>query len=148
TARPPDHVAGLCRLAGLSAYCCYGTARIGDELGVAQAVLGDVYLRLCGIYLRLSGLEDRGKAVELGFGNEALRQQGLIALVVVPGLDQLRPGSGQACARRLQGVLLVVGIERGDNLAGLDNTADIHVPLDHPAIDAEGEVDFGLRLNI
>ena len=86
--------------------------------------------------------------VELGFRNEALREQGLIALVVVAGLDELCPGSGQARARRLQGVLLVVGIEGGDNLAGLHRSADIHVSLDHPAIDAEGEVDFGLRLNV
>ena len=86
--------------------------------------------------------------VELGFRDEALREQGLVALVVVPGLDQLRPGGGQAGARRLQGVLLVVGIERGDNLAGLDSIADIDVALEHPPVDAEGEVDFGLRLNV
>ena len=96
----------------------------------------------------MSGLKDRCKAVELGFRNEALREQGLIAVVVVPGFSQLRPGSGQAGARRLQGVFLVVGIEGGDNLARLDGSADIHVPLDHPAIDTEGEIDFGLRLNV
>jgi hypothetical protein len=106
-------------------------------LGIPQAVLGDVHLRLCGIHRRLSGLKNRGKPVKLGFRNEALREQGLIALVVVTGFDQLRSGGGQVRARRLQGVLLVVGIEGGDNLAGLDSSADIHVSLDHPAIDAE-----------
>ena len=70
-----------------------------------------------------------------------------LPIIVVSGLDELTFRGGHVGARRAQGVLFILGIKTGDDLAGLDVVADVDVPLDHPAVDAEGEVDLGLRLD-
>src|SRR5262249_310214 len=79
----------------------YPGTRAGDELGVSQAVLSDVPLRLRGIHLGLGGPQARRGPVVLGYGYEALLDQGLMTVVVIARFDELRTGGGQARARRL-----------------------------------------------
>jgi hypothetical protein len=50
--------------------------------------------------------------------------------------------------RRAQRILLVLRVELGDDLASLEDIADIHEPLGHASVDAEGEVDLVLGANL
>jgi hypothetical protein len=50
--------------------------------------------------------------------------------------------------RRAQRVLLVLGVEPGDDLACLDHIADVDGSFDHPSVKAKGEADLVLRANV
>ncbi len=142
-----NHLAGLDDLAGLGAARGDRAGAVGMELGPAQPVLGDVELGLGGVDPRLDRLQRLARLVVADPGRPAVPQQGLLALVVVRGLDQLPLGGRELGARRAQGVLVVLGVEPGDDLTGIDLIADVHQPLDQPPADAEPEVDLVLRLD-
>ena len=50
--------------------------------------------------------------------------------------------------RRAQRVLLVLRVELGDDLARLEDVADIDEPLDHASVEAEREADLVLGANL
>ena len=50
--------------------------------------------------------------------------------------------------RRVQRVLLVLGVEPGDDLACLEHIADIDGPLDHASVEAKGEADLVLGADL
>ena len=50
--------------------------------------------------------------------------------------------------RRAQRVLLVLGVEPGDDLACREHIAHIDGPLDHASVEAKGEADLILGANL
>ena len=50
--------------------------------------------------------------------------------------------------RRAQRVLLVLGVELGDDLACREHIAHIDGPLDHASVEAKGEADLVLGANV
>ncbi|MCZ7566585.1 MAG: hypothetical protein M5U08_24570 [Burkholderiales bacterium] len=118
-----------------------------DELRVAQPVLRERDLRLCGLHLRLGAAEVGLGLLERRAGDRVLRNQVLEAFVLVAGLDQPGPRPHELRPRRLQRALLVLGVEAGDREPRLHFLADVDQPLDQPPVDAEREVHLGLRLD-
>ncbi len=119
------------RLSRLDDFACLRHAR-GDrpcdpcfELGVADAVLGDVQLGLGIVELRLSRAQGLLRPVVQGLGREALGQQDLLLFEGVARLGQAAFGGRERRLGRPQGVQLVLRIELGEHLVGLDAVADV-----------------------
>ncbi len=142
-----DHAPGGHDLARLGADLRHRPAGVGDEARIGHPVLREVDLRLRGLHRRLRALQVRRDLVEGRLRDEALREQLFLPVVVVALLDELRPSRGELRPHALGSAVLVRGIEAGDELSGLDDVADVDAPLDHSPVDAEGEVDLGLRLD-
>jgi hypothetical protein len=62
-------------------------------------------------------------------------------------LVQLSLRRRHACLRGAQGIELVLRLELGHHLSGVDMIADIDRALDHPSGDAKGQTGFVLRLD-
>ena len=114
----------------------------------AHAVAGDLELGLGVVDLRLRVAQVQLCLVVLGSGREALRQKLLLALIGVAGVAELGLRGGESGPRRAQGILLVLGIQLGEDLVRLHLVADIDEPVDHPARDPEGEGNLVLSLDM
>ena len=118
------------------------------EHGEAHAVAGDLELGLGVVDLRLRVAQVQLCLVVLGSGREALRQKLLLALIGVAGVAELGLRGGESGPRRAQAILLVLGIQLGEDLVRLHLVADIDEPVDHPARDPEGERNLLLGLDV
>ena len=118
------------------------------EHGEAHAVAGDLELGLGVVDLRLRVAQVQLCLVVLGPGGEALRQKLPLALIGVAGMAELRLRGGDSGSRRAQGILLVLGIQLGEDLVRLHLVANIDEPVDHPARDPEGEGNLVLSLDM
>ena len=63
-------------------------------------------------------------------------------------LSQRRLGRREVGLRRLQRILLVLWVKPGDDLARREHIAHVDGPLDHPSVEAKGEVDLVLGANL
>ena len=115
---------------------------------VAQPILRDAQLGLGGVDLGLDGLELLLGFVELGPGGPPVFQELLLPPEGEARLGQQRLERGEVGLRRAQRVLLVLGVEPGDELACLEHIAHIDGPLDHASVEAKGEADLVLGANL
>ena len=134
--------------AGFRRACGDRARNAGLELGVADAVLGDLQLGLGIVDLRLRGPQPLLRLVEQHLGGEALRQQGFLAVEGVAGLDQAAFCSRERGLGRPQGVQLILRVELGKHLVGLDAISDIGRSFDDAAADPEGERRFVLGADL
>ena len=86
--------------------------------------------------------------VEFGAGRPAVLQEFLLPPEGEARLGQHRLDRGEIGFRRAQRILLDLGVEPRDDLAGLEHIAHIDGPLDHPSVEAKGEADLVLGADL
>ena len=129
------------RLSGLNHLTGFGEARgnraldIGPKFGEAYPVLSDVQLRGRVVDPRLRRLQSLLRRIEDRARCEAALHQVVLAVEIVLRLRHLGLGGGERGLRRAQPVELVLRIELGQHLIGLDLIADLALPLDDPSAD-------------
>ena len=129
-----NHLPGTDDLARFGADRSNRTRGIGGQVRVAQLILRDAQMRLSGVDLSLSCHQCLLGLVESGMGCPAIHQQLLLPPEGEARLGQHRISRREIGLRRAQRVLLVLGVEPGDDLACLDHIADVDGPLDHPSV--------------
>ena len=143
-----DHLPGADHFARFGADRGDRARSIGEQGRVAQLILRDAQLRLGGVDLGLGGEELLLGLVEFGAGRPAVLQELLLPPEGEARLGQHRLSRGEVGLRRAQRILLVLGVEPGDELARLEHVADIDGPLDHASVEAKGEADLVLGANL
>ena len=143
-----DHLSGLHDLARLRAAGSYRSGGIRLQHGVAHPVGGDSDLHFAVIDLRLRRPQRFLGQIELGAWRMALRQKGPLSLERRTRLGQLRVRRSQARLSGAQRVHLVLRIQSGEFLSGLDLVADVDEPLGHPPANAECHRRLVLRLDM
>ncbi len=143
-----DHLPGLHDFAGFRRAAGDRAGHAGLELGVADAVLGDLDLRLGVVDRGLRAAQGLLRLFEIGAGRPALPQQGLLAVEDVGILLEPPLRARQRGARRAKRVQLVLRIEPRHDLVRRDAVTRIHRALDDPSADAEGQGDFLFRLDL
>ena len=143
-----DHLSRLHHLARFRAAGGYRSGGIGLQHRVAHPVGGDSHLHFAVIDLRLRRAQCLLGQIELGSRRVALRQQCPLPFERRTRLGQLRLRRRQARLGRAQRVHLVLRIQSGEFLSGLDLVADIDEPLGHPPADAECHRRLVFRLDM
>ena len=133
-----------------------GSAPVADDdpsgihlqFGVAHPILGGLQLRFGGIELGPRGLQRLLGLLELrARGDVSGEQRPLTLEVALAPRFELRLGRRNARLRGAQGIELVLRLELGHDLSGLDVIADIDGAFDHPSGDAKGQTCFVFRLD-
>ena len=124
-----------------------GTGGIHPQFGVADPILGSLQLRFGGIELRPRGLQRRLGLLELRARGDVSGKKRLLTVEVALRLVQLSLGRRNARLRGAQGIQLVLRLELGHDLSGLDVIADIDGAFDHPSGYAKGQTCFVFRLD-
>ena len=102
-----------------------GTLQPRLELGIADAVLGDLDLGLGIIYSCLRRPQSLLSLVEIDPRRPTLLQQGLLAIKMVGILLQPTLGGGKRSTCRAQPIQFILRIELGQYLIGRDAIAGI-----------------------
>jgi len=86
------------------------------------------------------------RLIEPGSGCVAVRQQLTLSVEVAARIGQLSSRGSERRFRRAQSIELILRVEFGEHLSGLDAVADIDRSFDHPPGDAKGKrrLVFGL----
>ncbi len=113
-------------LARLGAGRGHHAGGIGEQDRVAQLILRDAHLGVSGIDQGLSAQQRLLGLVEFRARRPAARQELLLPAEGQAGLRQHGLGRGEIGLRRAQRVLLVLRVELGDDLAGLEHVAHMN----------------------
>ena len=143
-----DHLPGMDHFARLGADRGDRTRGIGGQDRVAQLFLRGTHLCLSGVDLGLDGLELLLRFVEIGSGRPPIFHEFLLPPESEARLCQHRLNRCQVGLRRVQPVLLDLGVELSDDLACREHIADIDEPLDHPSVEAKGKVGLVLGADV
>ena len=143
-----DHLPGVDDFARFGAHRGNRAGGIGGHDRVAQLILRDAHLRLSGVDLGLGRNEGLLGFIEFGAGRQAMLDEVLLSREGQPCLSQRRLGRREVGLRRLQRILLVLWVKPGDDLARREHIAHVDGPLDHPSVEAKGEVDLVLGANL
>ena len=144
---PNDQLSGLHHFAGLRRGRGHDAGGIRVQRGVAHPVLGSLQLRLRDVDLSPRRFLLLLRLLELGARRDAGGEQRLLTLEVACGLGDSCLGRHEIGLRRTQSVLLVLRLDPGYQLSGLDAIADIHRPFDQPSSKAEGQTRLGFGLD-
>ena len=118
-----DHLSRLHDGSGARSDCGHDARRVRLELGEAHEIVRRLELRLRGVDLGLRGVHGLARLIVVGAGRPALPQQRVLAFESVGRLGQRRLRRGQRGLGGAQRVLLVLRLEAGDDLPGLDPVA-------------------------
>ena len=143
-----DHAAGADDLAGLRALRRHDAGHVGDEPRVARGGsrrASPASARIRPATPRSSAPTRPARTTRATPRSRRPGRATASKLLRASASWALR--RGQLRARRLQAALLVLRIEPRDELARPHGVADAHRALEHPAVDAERQVDLGLRLH-
>ena len=142
-----DHPSGADDFTDLRALCGHDAGDIGVEAGVAQTVFREGDLRLRRLDAGLGGLHGTSDCSNAARETAFSLTRSCIPPEVVARLAQLRTGRVDLRDCRLHAGRLVVRVEPRDELTGPHGVADVHRPLDEPAVDTKGLVDLSFGLD-
>ena len=143
-----NHLPGVDDFARLGADGGDGARGVGEQSRVALLFPRGPQLRLRGVDLGLGAQELLLGVVEIGARGPAVLEQFLLPREGEARLGQRRLERGEIGFRRSRRIVLDLGIEPSDDLAGLEHIAHMDRPFDHPPVEAKGETDLILRANL